>query len=106
MKFLSFQRSAITEVSVLSDIVTLIHHPCSRAADDRAGMGFDGFTGMGFAVLKFTRVSCNSQLELTTRSSGLTRLTCLKAPFQPVWAENTVIWKHLNCAVSVLPEGC
>lgn len=83
MKFLSFQRSAITEVSVLSDIVTLIHHPCSRAADDRAGMGF--------AVLKFTRVSCNSQLEFTTRSSGLTRLTCLKAPFQPVWAENTVI---------------
>lgn len=68
MKFLSFQRSAIIEVPVLSGIVTLIHHPCSRAADDCAGMGFDGFTGMGSAVLKLTCVSCNSQLEYTTRN--------------------------------------
>lgn len=81
MKFLPFQRSAIIKVPVLSDVVALIHHPCSRALDDCAGAGFAGAR----AVLELTCVSCNSQLGHTSRNSGLTRLTWLQAPFQPVF---------------------
>lgn len=54
MKFLSFQRSA--SIKVLSDVVILTHHPCPRALDDHAGMGFDwaGFTGTGLLVYLVT----------------------------------------------------